>query len=158
MAGKRTILNQAFFRVGLLLIIVLIIFFSAMQLFIPQSFGQYGGYRGDSIRENANFEISFAEGTGACAKCHNNTISELGSAQHANIDCQTCHGPGEKHKNSPKSFSLKISGDKNLCASCHSTIAGRQGKEIATVNPVMHSGGVICTKCHDPHQPLGGRN
>lgn len=158
MAEKKSTFGQASIRVGLLLFIVLVIFGIVRQLSVPESFGQYGGYRGDSIQENINVQVSFAEGIGTCAKCHDNIINELSSAQHAKIDCQTCHGPGEKHKDSPKRFPLKISGDKDLCAACHSTIAGRQGKDIATVDPVMHSGGVICTKCHNPHQPLGGRN
>jgi hypothetical protein len=157
-AGKKSFFDQASVRVGLLLIFVLVIFATVMQASIPDSFGQYGRYRGDSIQENVNVQVSFAEGTGACTKCHDNIVTELNSAQHAKIDCQTCHGPGENHKNNPKGFSLKINGDKNLCASCHSTIAGRLDKEIVTVNPVMHSGGVICTMCHNPHQPLGGRN
>lgn len=158
MAVKKNYFDQAVVRVGLLLIIVLVIFAIVRLAFIPDSFGQYGRYRGDSIQENVNIQASFAEGTGACAKCHDNVLSALRSAQHAKIDCQTCHGPGENHRSNPKGFSLRIKGDKSLCATCHSTIAGRKDKGIATVDPVMHSGGVICTKCHNPHQPLGGRN
>ncbi len=158
MAEKKNFFGQATVRVGLLLIVVVVMFGVAMQLFIPESFGKYGRYRSDSIGENVSKEVGFAEGSGVCANCHVNVNNELGTAQHAKIDCQTCHGPGEKHRNSPKEYSLKIIGDKNLCAACHSTIAGRKDKGVATVEPVIHSGGIVCTKCHNPHQPLGGRN
>lgn len=151
---KKGFFKQAPVRVGLLLVIILVIFGIARQLSVPETFGQYGRFRGDSIQENVNAQVSFAESGGVCAKCHPNVAAELGSAQHAAIDCQTCHGPGEKHRTGPKDASLKISDVKSLCATCHTTIAGRQG--IATVNPDTHSGGVACSKCHNPHQPIGG--
>ncbi|HWJ03087.1 MAG TPA: hypothetical protein VNU93_05365, partial [Verrucomicrobiae bacterium] len=63
------------------------------------------------------------------------------------------------HVSKPTASSLKIIGIPELCGSCHRQIAGRQDGKIATVRPLMHSGGVTCTRCHDPHRPwakLGG--
>lgn len=155
--AKKDFFGKAVVRVGFLLIIVLVTFTFVRESFIPGSFGQYGRYRGDSIQENVAFAAMYAEGTDTCRKCHQDVFNKLSVSRHTGIDCQTCHGAGEKHSIKPEAFSLKIDDSKSLCESCHISIAGRRDKQIATVN-VMHSGGVNCTTCHNPHSGMGGRN
>lgn len=149
--AKRGFFGQATVRVGFLLIIVLVTFALVREALIPGSFGQYGRFRGDSLQENVAFAAMYAEGINTCRTCHQDVFNEYSVAQHAGIDCQTCHGAGEKHSAKPKAYTLKIDDPKSLCASCHTSIAGRREEQIATVNIGMHSGGVNCIMCHNPH-------
>lgn len=153
------ITQQAIFRIGVILISVVVIFLFARQMMIPDSFGQYGRYRGDNINENASRQVSFAGSSKDCAGCHREVYRAVAGASHSGMDCQSCHGPAAKHISKPGAWSLRVEGSAELCGSCHRTIAGRADGKIATVKPLMHSGGVTCTRCHDPHRPwakLGG--
>lgn len=157
---KTPITQQATFRIGMILISVLVMFFFARQMFIPASYGEYGRYRGDSIGEAAAREPSFAGSSKDCGECHRDVFNFTASGEHKGMDCQSCHGPAAKHMQNPAAWSPKVKGNEELCASCHRKIAGRVDGQIATVKPLMHSGGVDCVRCHDPHRPwakLGGK-
>lgn len=157
--GGSPITGQALFRIGIILITALVIFAFARQIMIPESFGQYGRYRGDSISENASRKVNFAGSSTDCGGCHQEVVKAVAGASHSGMDCQSCHGPAAKHLSQPGTWSPRVEGSAELCGSCHRTIAGRADGKIATVKPLMHSGGVTCTRCHDPHRPwakLGG--
>lgn len=157
--GESKITRQAVFRIGVILVLAVVIFVIARQMMVPASQGQYGRYRGDSISENTSLNVAYAGSIDDCRECHQGEHKALAQAEHRGIDCQSCHGPAAKHINDPKALTPKIEGIPELCDSCHRQIAGRQDGKIATVKSVMHSGGMICTKCHDPHRPwakLGG--
>lgn len=160
MAVRKNFFQQAIVRVGLILFSALVIFAFARQLAIPSSFGEYGRYRGDAVSEAASLETSFASGNNICNKCHQKEIGMLSLGEHTSMDCQSCHGPSAKHFKDPLASSPKITEVVELCSTCHRKIAGRLDENIATVEPQMHSGGVACNRCHEPHQPwvkLGGR-
>lgn len=165
MTEKRTnekgpITQHALFRIGVILISVLVLFAFAKEMAIPASFGEYGRYRGDSIGETAAKAPSFAGSSKDCGECHRDIYSYVSEAEHKGLDCQSCHGPAAKHVQKPSALSPKVIGNEELCAACHRKIAGRVDGLIATVKPMMHSGGVDCVRCHDPHRPwakLGGK-
>lgn len=156
-----TLSQKAVFRIGILLLCVVVLFGFVRSLVVPPSFGDYGRYRGDSIGEVALQEANFAGGGNtACGKCHQDKYLNLSQAEHKQLNCQTCHGPGAKHAAKPGSQPLAVRGNADLCGACHREIAGRTKQQIATVKLQMHSGGVECVRCHDPHRPwakLGGR-
>ena len=159
--GKGTFTQQAVVRIGFILICIVVAFAFVRQLFVPASFGEFGRYRGASVSEVASRSITYAGGgNNVCAQCHQDKVQALSQAQHGTMDCQTCHGPAAKHIKKPADQSLAIQGSVELCGACHRDIAGRTDGQIATVRLEMHSGGVDCIRCHDPHQPwakLGGR-
>ncbi|MHB9095795.1 MAG: cytochrome c3 family protein [Eubacteriales bacterium] len=166
MAGRKeggsSFIQSALGRITMILVIVVVLFGFARQMIIPKSFGQYGRYRGDSVSEVASRPVNYAGGgNSTCGQCHQNVFQALSSAEHGKMDCQTCHGPAAKHVAKPSEQSPKIEGNAELCGACHKDIAGRTDQQIATVTLQMHSGGVACVGCHDPHQPwakLGGRS
>ena len=148
---KIPLAKQAVFRVGLALFIVIVLFAIAMQLAIPDSFGEYGRFRGDSIAENVSQDAIFASGNEACATCHSGVSQVVSSANHGQMDCQTCHGPAAAHTKNPGSVQPKVEQPTELCIGCHAETQGRL--ELATVKPELHSGGLDCLKCHNPHEP-----
>lgn len=156
MEGRKEAVSQFFqkavVRVGLILISVIVIFALARSMVVPKSFGEYGRYRGDSIREVAIKEVSFISETDSCSACHQRIFQTKFQGVHEELDCQVCHGPAAKHIKTPIQSSLKIHGTSKLCSACHGKIAGRSSEIIATVEPT-HNGGITCTRCHDPHQP-----
>lgn len=157
--GNKPLTQQAVFRIGLILITVLVVFAFVRQSQVPASFGQYGRFRGDSISEAASKKIIFAGSSKDCSGCHQQVIAATSRGKHGDMDCQSCHGPAARHLDNPGVWSPVVKGDEELCASCHRQIAGRTKKQVATVKPLLHSGGMECTGCHDPHEPwsrLGG--
>lgn len=151
--------QSALFRIGVLLGLVLVIFAFVRTAAVPASFGEYGRYRGDNIEENINKEVGFTKDNSVCGTCHQSEIQVLAGAEHKGLNCESCHGPGSKHTAQPAAVSLKIEESVEICSSCHAQIAARPEDKIATVRPMMHSGGGDCVLCHNPHRPsakIGG--
>ncbi|HWJ03949.1 MAG TPA: cytochrome C [Verrucomicrobiae bacterium] len=158
--GKTRLSQQAVFRVGSLLFFILVVFAIIRQLLVPQSFGQYGYYRGDNVGEWVAIEQNYVSGSQACNTCHGAEVQETLQAEHGKLDCQTCHGPLAPHVRKPDQLPVKITGTAELCGSCHRELIGRSKELIPTVKVNEHSGGLDCTRCHSPHQPwakIGGR-
>lgn len=158
--GRASFLQKPVFRVGLILLTVLVIFVTIQQLSIPKSFGQYGYFRGDNISEWTSQEGNYASGNQVCEKCHQSVVQGLALGEHGKLDCQSCHGPALKHVKKPAALKLKVEGTAEVCGVCHRKMAGRSGEQIPTVELGIHNGGVACIRCHNPHQPwaqLGGR-
>ncbi len=146
--------RSALFRIGTLLGLVLVIFAFVRTTAVPASFGEYGRYRGDNITENVNKEAGFTKDNSVCGKCHQAELQTLAGNEHQALNCESCHGPGNRHTEQPAAVSLKITETAELCSSCHAEIAARSEDKIATVRPFMHSGGGDCVMCHNPHRPL----
>jgi hypothetical protein len=146
--------QTAVFRVSILLLFVVIAFVIFRHLSIPKSFGQYGYYRGDNVEEWASLDQNYAPGSRDCSKCHANEFQATIQAEHNQLDCQSCHGPLLAHMRSPNESHPKVVGNADLCGACHRELVGRSSNQIRTVRVGEHSGGLDCTKCHDPHQPL----
>ncbi|MFZ5640308.1 MAG: cytochrome c3 family protein [Bacillota bacterium] len=154
--GGRPFYEQAVFRVGVILVSALLGFLFVRQLMIPDSFGQYGRYRGDSLGEAAALAVNYAGGSGDCGECHRQVFNRTAQGEHGGLDCQSCHGPAAKHVKKPAAWSPVVKADAELCAACHRQITGRLDEKIAAVKPLMHSGGLDCGRCHDPHRPRAG--
>ena len=159
--NQKTHLSQtAVFRAGLLLIFIVLIFGILRQLAIPKSFGQYGYYRGDNIGEWVSRDQNYALGNKTCVPCHAQEVNQTAQAEHGQIDCQSCHGPLESHVRKPSESHPKIAGTAELCGACHRELLGRSKELVPTVKVGEHSGGLDCTRCHNPHEPwakIGGR-
>jgi len=151
---KPRLRDKAPFRVALILLAVIAAFIIVRELTVPKSWGEYGYYRGDNVAEWASRDQNFASGNEACgtAKCHAQEVEYTAKAEHGQMNCQSCHGPLLDHVKKPNAALQKIVGNAELCGACHRQLAGRDDK-IRTVQIGQHSGGLDCTRCHDPHQP-----
>ncbi len=146
------LINGAVIRVGIVLLVIITVFFLVRQTFIPKSFGEYGYYRGDNVGEWAAMEVNYAPGNVSCSECHQKILTWMAGQKHRALDCQACHGPALKHAKASKPEEIKVQSTGDVCGACHNRIAGRPGKGVAAVDANDHSGGVECVRCHDAHR------
>jgi hypothetical protein len=137
------------------LLIVFVIFVGLFLLvrsfLIPDSFGDFGHYRANSIKENAAHSIKYV-GAAACKTCHKEIDTVKNAGVHAFINCEACHGPGYKHIGDPKANKLNKPGERADCGKCHSKNASRPLAQ-KQVDLEKHNTGNKCIKCHNPHSP-----
>lgn len=106
--------------------------FFVRSLFIPPTFGEFGTYRGASVREIMDQPVKY-QGVENCRSCHEKEWGEWHDAKHKSVACESCHGPGLEHSNPDVEPPPKILGSKelmakshDLCLSCHSRSPGRR--------------------------------
>jgi hypothetical protein len=139
-------------RLALAFAIFISLFLLLRHFLIPDTFGQYGHYRGASLIDNAQPEIHFS-GQQACFECHQDVEDKKLQDVHSEIHCETCHGPGQKHVlSSDKADILKPSG-REFCGQCHALNAAKQKSAVVQVDLNKHNIGKNCIECHNPHQP-----
>ncbi|MCX6292654.1 MAG: multiheme c-type cytochrome [Bacteroidetes bacterium] len=156
-------------------------FLVAAAFLKPASFGEYGHYRGNAIKEIAAKEIKFVDRK-SCANCHNDNSDALAGAEHALINCQTCHGPGYKHnqwfeqnksrfmrqdpasgiwtvdtilvraaKDIPEEYKLLKPNERDACLKCHAINAARREKVVRQIDVTDHYD--VKKKCVECHPP-----
>jgi hypothetical protein len=118
---------------------------------VPKSFGKYGHYRAAAIDEIAARPMHFA-GHDSCDTCHTDVLDAKKSCKHANVNCETCHGPQSLHAADPTVTPAAKIDTATLCVRCHAASAARP-KAFPQVAADEHSNGVPCETCHRPHSP-----
>src|SRR5665647_561649 len=117
---------------------------------VPETFGQYGFYRGASLEEIAQTPLKYA-GQEACFNCHQD-IEDLKQLDvHSEVRCETCHGPGQKHSENGDTTLLELPVSRESCGICHSTNAAKQKDAIFQVSLEEHNTQKKCIECHNPH-------
>lgn len=141
----------------IILAILIAAFVVFQQLMIPESFGELGHYRANSLEDNELFDIHYA-GQESCYECHED-ISDLKEMDlHYDLSCETCHGPGTDHNLSPDSVELFIPDDRNFCGLCHAKNTARNEDAVFQIESKEHNPDKNCTYCHNPHAPWELRN
>lgn len=139
-------------RLALAFAIFISLFLFARHLLVPETFGQYGHYRGASLIDNADKEIHYA-GQKACFECHQDVQDVKLTDVHKDIHCETCHGPGQKHIDSGEASDIVKPSGREFCGSCHAINASRPATVITQIDLNKHNIGKNCIECHNPHQP-----
>jgi len=137
------------FRLVLLTIAIVVTYLIARYLLTPDSFREYGFYRGDALADLARPPTVFA-GRKACLECHEDIQNQLFKGEHKTIGCETCHGVGKEHSENPDAKLVKI-GD-NGCLRCHEANPSRPAW-LKQINSKEHYHEDKCVGCHVPHQP-----
>jgi hypothetical protein len=121
----------------------------ARAFLTPSSFGQYGWYRGDALREAASHPRTFA-GKPACTECHEEQAKQLAKFNHQSLSCEVCHGPGQAHV---ENFDVKLPVlTHGHCLRCHEKNPSRP-QWHKQINSREHFPGDKCIECHKPHAP-----
>ena len=128
------------------------LFFLLKYALTPDSFGQYGHYRGNSMAEIAALPVHYT-GNSSCVSCHDTIITMKSESYHSDLSCEGCHGAAYKHIASPKTEKLMKPDSREFCGKCHSINLARPEKAIVQVNIKDHHPEKNCIKCHNPHQP-----
>lgn len=139
-------------RLALAFAIFISIFLVVRHFLVPDTFGQYGHYRGASLIDNALPEIHYS-GQQSCFECHQDIEDHKAQDVHSDIHCETCHGPGQKHVVSSKPEDILKPYSREFCGVCHSKNAAKQKNAIFQVDLKEHNVDKKCIDCHNPHQP-----
>ena len=126
-------------------------FLVARHFLIPESFGQYGHYRGLALEDNKNHPVKYS-GQELCGECHDDIWELRNSDLHQSISCETCHGPGWEHVEEPAAGQLVIPEGREFCGTCHSVNPARPDF-IKQVDLKEHNVEANCVECHSPHAP-----
>jgi hypothetical protein len=145
------------FRVVLVLVVALAAVMLARGSLVPKSYGAYGQYRHDNVREQMNLRAPAHGGAAACAECHADQAKRRTAGAHRTVSCEVCHGPLAFHVKADLTIeSPTIDRSYTLCARCHRKIDGRPPKFPQVVLEEHVPGpleGKVCLGCHDPHSP-----
>jgi hypothetical protein len=139
-------------RLALAFTIFISLFLILRHFLVPDTFGEYGHYRGASLIDNAQPEIHYA-GQQACFECHKDIEDLKAQDVHSEIHCETCHGPGQKHSEKGDTTGYIRPSGREFCGLCHSRNAAKQKNAIFQIDLKEHYIEKKCTECHNPHQP-----
>lgn len=137
----------------------LLIFFGVFALLFvllhwvakPESFGEYGHYRGRALAENVEREPHYAA-VSVCAECHTDEAQEHKGGSHGKFSCQICHGAGGVHAEEPSAENIHKPDGRDLCLRCHEFRQARPVKFPQIVES-EHAAGEKCITCHHAHAP-----
>ena len=93
-------------------------------------------------------------GVQACsADCHGDVIELRAGSKHAEIGCETCHGPAAAHVADYEKVKPTKPDPATVCLICHSPNVAKPAF-MKQVDPKDHADGSgACGGCHDPHSP-----
>ena len=139
-------------RLAIAFAVFIALFLVLRSFLVPDTFGQYGYYRGASLDDNAKYEIHYG-GQKSCFECHQDIEDMKLLDVHSDISCETCHGPGQKHVLSSKAADILNPGSREFCGVCHEKNAAKRKSAIFQIQLDNHYTGKKCIECHNPHQP-----
>ncbi len=129
-----------------------LIFIVARYFLVPESFGEAGHYRFNSLEDNMDRELHYA-GKMACAECHEEYYEYLSTDMHAGLSCETCHGPGLKHIEEEDAAYITVPRSREFCGLCHAMNPTRNADVVIQVDLTDHNTEKNCVECHNPHIP-----
>ena len=147
-------------RIFILLLFVLagVLFFRGFM--VPKSFGIFGHYRADSLKEQADKPVIHG-GINACADCHEEITEALEQGSHQSVNCESCHAPLSAHiKDEEKIGDMAINKKSEMCLVCHLKLVSRpiSFPQIEVEKHLREQGGEetedACFECHQAHSPL----
>jgi hypothetical protein len=140
-------------RPALVLVAALGLFLALRGAVVPKGFGKYGHYRPGALDTIRAHPVAYA-GQDTCVMCHEEQANARKAGKHAHVACEACHGPQAQHAGSddPGAHKPKLPDVANLCRRCHEKDAAKPAgfPQVATAE---HSGGMVCTSCHQAHNP-----
>jgi len=136
----------------------------ARGLFLPETMGQYGHYRGSDIQDQRDVTIR-NKTNDSCFECHRPVRTIHKAGVHKDVSCEVCHGPYADHVKDGKvigKLPVKRGDDiKTLCLRCHNQIIqARPTNQIKVITMPLHLEEKKvqvthnCNQCHMVHDPL----
>lgn len=146
------------FPVFVILLVLAAAGLTLRALLVPKTFGEYGFYRAAAL-DDEKARLPRYVGRAVCSGCHDDIAAVHAKDVHASVECETCHGPGDKHVND--NDAPMIPGNtKEDCLICHRHLVSRPGS-FPQVDWQAHytfvgvkDQTVACIRCHSGHEPL----
>ncbi len=139
-------------RLLIVFAILIGIMFALKYFLTPESWREYGPYRGNALREIAAQETKYVD-TETCAICHDSIANLKMGGEHKSIQCEICHSTGYKHVDDPENNEMEIFNSREFCLKCHEKNPARPQNIIKQIDAIEHNEGEVCITCHNPHQP-----
>lgn len=155
--------NAFWQRTILVFLAIIALMLLGRALFVPDSWGELGYYRADSIKDELAKPLVHGQNE-SCQSCHAEVYDMKQHSVHARLACESCHAPVSTH--------VDASGEKigdmphklgepqvELCLSCHQKTLGRPEKFPMIEYPAhieeqnVHADHT-CDQCHTVHAPL----
>jgi hypothetical protein len=131
--------------------IFILVFIVIRHFLVPDTFGQYGHYRGNSLIDNENRPQVYSN-KATCIECHPDIYEKLQSDLHTGLSCVICHGPGLEHANSPDTLNIIKKSGREHCGRCHNINPARAAGAITQIDVSQHhTEKNDCIECHNPH-------
>ena len=160
-------------RAILILVIITTGYLLGRGFLVPESFGNYGYYRGDNLQEQMNIRVPMhGSGMESCGFCHEEKVDTIIVTPHKVINCETCHAALRMHVEydslekflaDPESYEwtaeMPIYSAQELCIKCHDYQLAKPDDYTTIVvmehleEREMELGPNVCIACHDPHDP-----
>lgn len=148
------------FRAGFLFFLGVVGLIVLRSVLAPPTWGEYGPYRGDSVREYHVLPVMHG-GNAACAECHEDVVAEHDAGYHVTVDCEVCHAPVASHAVDGTTVAeMPVHKSASLCLGCHQELTARPDA-FPQIRPAEHleemggePGEQACFECHNPHSPL----
>lgn len=140
------------FRLLLSFIVFVSVFIVIQQFLIPDSFGDYGYYRANSLEDNKDRPLYY-KGEEKCASCHQDIFDLKDSDLHSEISCETCHPPKISANIDCEVNPPIIKGTIEFCGQCHAMNLGRLKRGVPQLIIKEHKGDQNCIECHNTHAP-----
>lgn len=151
-------------RIAVALGVLLLVGLLARVVLLPKSFGKYGHYRADAIKDEMNREVRHMTND-SCLACHSHIKEVHLDGVHKTVSCEFCHGPLADHvKDGKKIGTLPVKKKTeitDLCLRCHNQIIrARPTESIKMVSAAKHLEDKhvrldhTCDQCHNVHAPL----
>lgn len=137
-------------RIGGLALCIVASYFVARHFLVPESFGEFGWYRGAALTE-LRVQPTVYGGHEACGDCHEEVAATKAASKHRSVPCESCHGALGAHVEDAGRVPEKL-GDGRFCLRCHADDPARPAK-FPMVLEAEHSEGQSCLECHKPHAP-----
>jgi len=158
------------YQFGIRLVVVFAVIIAVVvlgrQMMLPDSWGEYGYYRGAYIDEEAHKEIKYGTNE-SCKSCHEEVYELKAHSVHKRLSCEMCHAPVSQHAQEGKKFakmpSMQGKPQIDLCLSCHQEGVGKP-KDFPTINHLKHlkeqdvKPTHTCDQCHTVHDPMENIN
>ena len=147
-------------RAGLLLVLGLIALVLGRSVFIPETWGDYGSYRGANVAEQSAVPLQHG-GNASCRECHPDEFETVTEGSHGSLACESCHAPLALHvADGDKVADMPMRLEAVLCLNCHLLMDARPASQ-PQINPRQHVeeqdaeySETVCFECHEPHEPF----
>jgi hypothetical protein len=149
--GNRFKNAEHLIRIALVFVAGFFLFVLVRGTIVPKSFGQYGHYRGDALKDIAARTPLYA-GREACELCHQEVADLKKTGKHSIVGCEACHGPLGKHAEDPQAMVPVKPDTKVLCVKCHEANSAKPA-HFPQVISKDHAGDLACNTCHKAHAP-----